>query len=618
LKFFNRQVHQDFELKSLCPLWFNDFSISFTTLHKYYKLTTFTAKLVQLRKSYEYFNFIITLSTALKPTLAYATATLHLLPVLCLALIKTHRIGLAYNVSSPSSRKSRFPTQVEKKKYVEKTLFSARERFLNRLPGCLVWMAFSFCILGAAYFPRDLFTIAVVLAFYSMVRFLLATFATLKGSQKIRRWQQINWQEKYQTDRNTPSLAWEHIYHLIIIPNYNEPLPLLAQTLQNLACSPLAKQMIVVLAMEAQEKDALQKAAHLQQRYAAPFAQFHITLHPAGLPGEIPCKSANQAWAARWIKKELVDHQGFNINHLIVTTMDADTLWHKDYFSALTTLFTTDPARHNRFWQAPIRYHANIWQINPLLRLVNAYSAAFELAYLSGFWWRPMPISSYSLSLRLLHESDYWDTDVIADEWHMLIKAFFAKRAKVSVEPIYLPFLAYATTGETFFQTLQNRYLQTLRHAWGSKEIGYSVSQIAQQNKTPLIPAFTLIIRVAHDLVLSGTGWMIVTVGGQLPFVFHPDLAGVFLKEGLHNPAFVLMQTALLVTFILSIFIWVVDVRARPPRSHPPRIREQLLTVLSFVMLPVMISAFVALPVIHAQTSLMLGKRATFRVSRKL
>ena len=45
-----------------------------------------------------------------------------------------------------------------------------------------------------------------------------------------------------------------------------------------------------------------------------------------------------------------------------------------------------------------------------------------------------MPMSSYSLSLRLLEMSGYWDADVIADEWHMFVKAFFARNGEVKVE----------------------------------------------------------------------------------------------------------------------------------------------------------------------------------------
>ena len=97
-------------------------------------------------------------------------------------------------------------------------------------------------------------------------------------------------------------------------------------------------------------------------------------------------------------------------------------------------LFALHEARHLRFWQAPIRYHGNIWEINPLLRIVNAYATAFELAYLASPWWLAMPMSSYALSLRLLHSSGYWDGDVIADEWHMFIKAYFARGGTVQVE----------------------------------------------------------------------------------------------------------------------------------------------------------------------------------------
>jgi hypothetical protein len=370
--------------------------------------------------------------------------------------------------------------------------------------------------------------------------------------------------------------------------------------------------------MEAAEEGSVEKAERLQTEYRACFAHLYFTVHPRGLPGEMQCKSANEAWAARWIKRKLVDEKGYNLDHIAVTTMDADTLWHPDYFFALTFLFAVNPRRHLRFWQAPIRYHTNIWDINPLLRIVNAYSTAFELAYLAAPWWIPMPMSSYSLSLRLLDNSGYWDADVIADEWHMFIKAYFAREGEVMLDRIFLPFSATAVTGETLWQAIKNRYQQTLRHAWGSKEVGYIVAKTLEHPEVPFNTSFKLLFRVAHDILLAGAGWVILTAGSQLPLLLNPPLFGQIVNEGLSNPSFALIQISFVLVSVLGIVFWYQDVIVRPPRTHRQTLKERLLTLLSFPLLPVLTLIFVAVPVLQAQTRLLIGMPLRFQVSRKV
>ena len=80
-------------------------------------------------------------------------------------------------------------------------------------------------------------------------------------------------------------------------------------------------------------------------------------------------------------------------------------------------------------------------------------------------------MSSYSLSLKLLTQSGNWDTDVIADEWHMLIKAYFATGGRVSLQHIFLPFLADSTTGANIFQSIKKRYSQTPPPRLGQQRI---------------------------------------------------------------------------------------------------------------------------------------------------
>ena len=484
------------------------------------------------------------------------------------------------------------------------------QRLLDSIPALWFISAFVICLLGAVLFPIVLMTWAAFLALYALIRFVFIGVAAVRGLAEIERWQQIDWYAEYAHHSNPLKLDWQVVHHLVIIPNYAEPLCVLERSLQALAASPQARCMTVVLAMEAIEPKCEAKAQALQAQFQGSFCDLIYTVHPSDLINEIQCKSANQHWAVRRARRHLVEQRGVQPQHIVVTTMDADTCWHPDYFSALTYQFCTDESRYQRFWQAPIRYHGNIYDVSPLLRLVNVYTTTTELAYLVANWWQSLPISSYSLSMKLLDSVSYWDGDVIADEWHMYIKAFFAHHGRVTITPIFLPFLANVVSGDTLWDTVKNRYRQTVRHAWGSKEIGYTVSQIMSYPQIPLRKSLPILISTAHDLLLSSGGWIFLTVGAQLPLLLHPHLL-------LQTPNFLVMQFVGVVMTIFGVTMLYLDRRTWPERKTEKQTNEVVLSVLGFVCLPVFGFLFVILPVFQAQIMLLLGKQLHFQVTSK-
>jgi hypothetical protein len=468
-------------------------------------------------------------------------------------------------------------------------------RTLDTLPGGLAWLALGTVVTGAIYFPAGVLVGVALLACYSAIRFALAGLAHLWGLWLIRRWESLDWHAEYQKRAGAESLPLDSVHHLVVIPNYQEEVAVLRRSLDRLAEQAHARTSIsLVLAMEAAEPGAREKSEQLCAAYSASFAHVLVTLHPRRIPGEIQCKSANLNWAIRWAKREMVDERGYDMDHLVVTTMDADTQWHPRYFVSLGVLFATDSQRYSTYWQAPIRYHGNVWAAHPLMRLLHAYASAWELAYLAAPWWQALPMSSYSASLRLLHNAGYWDPDVIADEWHMYIKSYFVRGGDQQLAPVFLPFLANATTGDTWPRAIKARYRQTFRHAWGAKEIGYT-------------------IRVTHDNLLAGAGWVIMFLGAQLPLALHPAWA----RENLDSPAFLALQVSLALVSVLTMIFWALDVRFRPPRPHSWTTRERLYELLSLPLVAVLTVLCVALPVLHAQTRLMLGKSIEFHVTAK-
>lgn len=489
------------------------------------------------------------------------------------------------------------------------------ERVLDGIPGFLAWLSLLLIVAGTVKAPWVVFSIAVLISAYTAIRMVLGGFANLRGLRLIRQWEATDWRQEYIRRRIADSLAWEDVLHVVTIPNYKEDLDILRQTLKRLAASPIARQQVaVVMAMEAGEPQSAAKAVALKQEYGDQFRHIVVSIHPKGLSGELQGKSANESWAVRHAKRYLVDELGYKLDNLLVTICDADSLIHPKYLECLTCLFATSIARHATEWQAPIRYHSNIWSIHPALGLVQAYSAAWELAYLAAPWWHPLPISTYSVSLRMVDEVGYWDTDVIAEDVHMFIKCLFRRSGKLELGRVYLPFSGNSVTGNTFFEACKNRYTQTLRHAWGAKEVGYTMAQIIERPDIPLGRGLQILFRVAHDNIMAGAGWIIVTLGQAFPLLLQPVLA----QQILASPQFVVLQITYATLAILGVVFWWIDLRLRPPRPHGWTIKEIGLTLLSFVILPFLTFIFVALPVMQAQTRLLLGMPIQYRVARKI
>ncbi|MBX3080451.1 MAG: hypothetical protein KF716_02385 [Anaerolineae bacterium] len=489
------------------------------------------------------------------------------------------------------------------------------ERVLDGIPGFLAWFSLIFVIFTAIYAPWIAFNTAVVIAVYMAGRMVLGAIGTTMGLRKIRQWERTDWRAHYEQTRSTDSLAWEDVTHVVCIPNYKEELSILRQTLVRLAESPLAKEQVaVVLAMEAGEPQAGMKAIALKEEFATCFKHILLTLHPKGLSGELQGKSANENWAIRSARRHFVEELGYPQDNLIITICDADSLLHPLYLECLTSHFATSKMRHSTVWQSPIRYHSNIWSIHPALGLVQAYSAAWELAYMAAPWWHPLPISTYSLSMHLAEDVGFWDTDVIAEDVHMFIKCFFRRSAKLHLGRVYLPFSGNSVTGNTFFEACKNRYQQTIRHAWGAKEIGYTLAQILERPDAAPLRAQQLLFRVTHDHIMSGAGWIAMTFGQLLPLLLHPTLT----TELSTAPQFYILQVAFAAVGVLGVVFWWIDLRLRPPRPTPWTLKEIGVTILSFAMLAPLTVLFVALPVMQAQTRLLLGMPIQYRVARKV
>jgi cellulose synthase/poly-beta-1,6-N-acetylglucosamine synthase-like glycosyltransferase len=384
----------------------------------------------------------------------------------------------------------------------------------------------------------------------------------------------------------------------------------LTRTLESLAHQAEAeRRLTVLLAMEESEPGARAKAQALKAAFEGRLAHFLVTYHPASLPGEVAGKGANQAWAARQARRELVDRLKIPLESMTLTSCDADSILHPHYFAELTRLFAADPNRHTRFWQAPLFFDSNVWEVSVIVRLLTFFTNAVHLAELVGPFAQAMPLSTYTLSYKLADQAGYWDPAVIAEDWHMFLRCFFATRGRARVTPIFLPTSGDAITGEGTWRSLAIFYRQQLRHAWGCQDVGYILQQWRRWPGTPFRGKLLRLTKVVHDHLIWTAGAVVVALGALLSLAL--DAAPVItLPPDFAYP--VIAQAMNLLGALGTAVIWLLERRRVAGAVKDWRARTVARELLAWVTLPVMTFFMLGIPVVHAQTKMLFGSPLTY------
>lgn len=484
-----------------------------------------------------------------------------------------------------------------------------------KVPGLLAWFILSLSTVGMLAFPRPFLAGARLFAFYLLARLVVNVTFYLVGLVRCHIWETRDESTSclgHQTDEFD---GIDDVHHVVIIPNYKEPMEILCRTLRSLAEQEAARrQLTIVLAMEERETGVRAKARALCTRFSDRFARILVTVHPANQPGEIAGKGSNQAWAAPQAKRELVDRLDMPIEHLTLTSCDADSVLHPRYFAELTRLFADNPERHHRFWYAPLFYHNNVWQVPSPIRLMAFFSGAGRLGELANPLSWPLPTSTYTLSFKLADEVGYWDPAVISEDWHMYLRCFFAKRGQISLTPIFLPTSADATSGETLWQALANYYRQQVRHAWGAADVGYILQQWHRSPGTPFHMKLFCLFWVLHHHSLRSTSWFIVALGSLLSGLLHDTLVITLPSQSMRPD---LIQVVNVLGAVGAVAIWVTQRTRCLPHDKRSQMTALAQELVAWALLPILTLVFTTLPGLHAQTKMLFGSQLTYRRTPK-
>lgn len=488
------------------------------------------------------------------------------------------------------------------------------QRGLEILTGLVPWLIIAFVILGSFVIPIVVAYFIIAFNVYWLYRSSqLAVFATL-GYLNIKATKKIDWLATLKKDSRTAN-RFNDIWQVVIIVNVKEPIEILERNLDSLLTQTFPrKHLAVVLAMEDRVGPlAHERAKYLEKKYHGKFGRLVSTFHPLK-PGETIGKHSNEAYAARVIKKILVDQDKIPIGDICLTTSDIDSVFPDQYFSLLTFKFLTAPHPHLSFFQAPLFMYNNINRVPLLIRVPSTISAIYFLSTLQKYSKRFVNFSTYSLSLKLLDKVDYWDVDVIPEDAHLYYKCYFQNKGEISVVPVFLPITIDAADSGSRWATYKNSYQQNKRWAWGVVDIPYVIKNFFLH---PEISLWDKVVKLSLAMewhFVWSTAWFLITLGATVPTVLNPAFSRTSLGFNLSRSSSLILTLCIVGALAITIY----DAALNPRYEHRLRHFLHPLTYLQWLLLPITGLIFGSLPGLESQTRLMLGKYLGYHVTEKI
>lgn len=406
----------------------------------------------------------------------------------------------------------------------------------------------------------------------------------------------------------------EKLEHFFVVVAYKELLYKLEQTIDAVAHGDYPYHTIhLVLAFEVREpeEERKKKEEAIRAKYGKYFKDIIFTVHTL-VAGEIPGKASNQTHAVKQLSKYIREKE-MDPQHCLITISDADSRFPENYFSYLTYEFLKDHGRQYHFYWAPVLLYNNFWQLPFFGRMQATLSSVLRLAFLSQKD-QLIQISSYSTNLWLIEQIGYWDVDIIPEDWHVYMQAFFTFGEKVKTLPLYTIINGDAVYSGNMIKTFFSRYDQEKRWAWGVTDIGYAMKKLFTTPHLPFWPKMKKILFLTETHLLWPSTFFILTVSAWIPPLVNPTFKRTVLGFLLPQlTGFILtLATAMIVVYIY------LDIKMRQKLQIQTKILNMPMLLIQWYLLPVVSFVLSSLPALEAHTRLLIGKKITYKVTEKV
>ena len=338
-----------------------------------------------------------------------------------------------------------------------------------------------------------------------------------------------------------------------------------------------------------------------------------ITTHPKNISGELAGKGSNETWASRIAKKEIIDPLRIPYENIIISSFDIDTQVYPYYFACLTYHYLTckEPLRSS-FQPVPI-YNNNIWDAPAISRVV-AMGATFWHMIQQERPERMSTFSSHSMSFKAVAEMDFWPVKNVNEDSRIFWKSLLFYDGNYQNVSLYYPVSMDANLADNFFQTLINVFKQQTRWSWGVENVPYFTFGCLKNKAMALKKKIYHLFHhweafwswATNSLLIFMLGWLPLFLGGE-------EFNRTVLSYNLPR----ITRTIMILAMIGLVGSAFYALRLLPSRPEKYKGRKYIWMILQWILVPIVMIVFGAIPALISQTRLMLGKYMGFWVTRK-
>ncbi|CAF1084614.1 unnamed protein product [Adineta steineri] len=260
------------------------------------------------------------------------------------------------------------------------------------------------------------------------------------------------------------------IRHIVAISCYQEPVELIARSIQTVANQTEVHRITMVISFEDKTPNKDDKCRLLKKEFEnSGFQRIIFTIHPSKVLNEIPGKCSNSNYGLRMaIQQMAIDVN--ETDNILVTTCDADSKFPPQYIAALTYKYLKEnrPAL-NTIYQAPLFYNWKLDGLSFITRVTGLLRSFLMLGALIPFNINTMSIFSYSVSLAI--KGNYIHPAYQMDDIICLIRWMGLTQQRLRISMIHVPVLSGPTSGETIELEIMEWARQARRWTIGAAEV---------------------------------------------------------------------------------------------------------------------------------------------------
>lgn len=475
-------------------------------------------------------------------------------------------------------------------------------RLAEFFPATIIFATFAVAIILSLVKPIWAVYFVIVFSVYWIVRLFYMLIWLLMSWYKYRRDIKVNW---FAELKKLPKNYLDY-YHVITLPTYKEPYEVIERTFEELLKSeyPTNKIIIVLGGEEGDKENFLQISEKIRDKYALHFFHFIITVHPRSAD-ELPGKGSNVNYMEKFLK-EFVDSKQLPYENVIVSCFDIETLPHPQYFACLTYKYLTHPNPTHASYQPLVLYNNNVWESNPIIRVVACATTFWLLTDMSRSE-RLLTFSSHAMPFKMIMDVGGHEKTIVSEDSRICLQAIVKYDGDYEVVPMFVTVSMDTVYIGKFWQSIGNQYKQMRRWAWGVEHFPWMWDNFFGEHankRIPLIKRLRYLWIQAEGMYSWATAPLLILIIGRLPLILASggDKATAFVQNApitlerlMTVGMFGLILNAVMYTFVL------------PERPRDKSLFNYLIMVAQWVIFPFTMIIFGSIPAIEAQIRLLLG-----------